>query len=40
MLPDATLIAVEAFHKRGATEQADAFSVTGALDLLVSEASM
>lgn len=37
LLPDATLIAVEAFHKRGATEQADAFSVIGALDLLVSE---
>lgn len=37
LLPDATLIAVEAFHKRGATEQADAFSVTGALGLLVSE---
>ncbi|WP_439562946.1 S8 family serine peptidase [Roseinatronobacter sp.] len=37
LLPDAALIAVEAFHKRGATEQADAFSVTGALGLLVSE---
>jgi hypothetical protein len=37
LLPDATLIAVEAFHKRGATEQADAFSITGALDLLLSE---
>jgi hypothetical protein len=37
LLPDATLIAVEAFHKRGTSEQADAFSVAGALDLLLSE---
>jgi subtilisin family serine protease len=37
LLPDATLIAVEAFHIRGALEQADAFSVSGAVDLLLSE---
>jgi hypothetical protein len=35
LLPDATLIAVEAFHKRGASELADAFSVSGAIDVLL-----
>lgn len=35
LLPDAELIAVEAFHARGAAEQADAFSVANALDLLI-----
>lgn len=37
LLPDAELIAVEAFHARGAAEQADAFSVANALDLLIGE---
>ncbi|GAA0306099.1 S8 family serine peptidase [Rhodovulum strictum] len=37
LLPDATLIAVEAFHRSGSTEQADAFSVTSALDLMLRE---
>jgi hypothetical protein len=37
LLPDAELIAVEAFHRRSGTEQADAFSVVYALDLLVGE---
>ena len=37
LLPDAELIAVEAFHARGATEQADAFSVANALDVLIGE---
>ena len=37
LLPNATLIAVEAFHQRGTAEQADAFSITAALDLLLSE---
>lgn len=36
LLPDATLIAVEAFHKRGASEQADAFSIGAAMDVLLS----
>jgi hypothetical protein len=35
LLPDAELIAVEAFHASGSTEQADAFSVASALDLLI-----
>lgn len=37
LLPDATLIAVEAFHASGSGEQADAFSVASALDLLLRE---
>lgn len=37
LLPDATLIAVEAFHKRGTLEQADAFSISSAIDLLMSK---
>ncbi len=37
LLPDAELIAVEAFHASGAAEQADAFSVANAVSLLISE---
>ena len=37
LLPDAELIAVEAFHLRSGAEQADAFSVVRALDLLIGE---
>lgn len=37
LLPDAELIAVEAFHASNATEQADAFSVANAVNLLMSE---
>ncbi|WP_019953371.1 S8 family serine peptidase [Yoonia vestfoldensis] len=37
LLPDAELIAVEAFHARGSGEQADAFSVANAVDLLISQ---
>lgn len=37
LLPDATLIAVDAFHKRGALDQADAFSVSSAVDLLIAQ---
>ncbi len=37
LLPDAELIAVEAFHASGAVEQADAFSVANALDVLIGE---
>ena len=35
LLPDAELIAVEAFHARGSMEQADAFSIVAAMDLLI-----
>lgn len=35
LLPDAELIAVEAFHARGANEQADAFAVANAVDFLI-----
>lgn len=35
LLPDAELIAVEAFHRASGAEQADAFSVSEALDLLI-----
>jgi hypothetical protein len=35
LLPDAELIAVEAFHRSAGTEQADAFSLVKALDILI-----
>jgi len=35
LLPDADLIAVEAFHARGSVEQADAYSIVGAFDVLI-----
>ena len=35
LLPEAELVAVEAFHRGGAGDQADAFSVVAALDLLL-----
>lgn len=35
LLPHAELIAVEAFHARGSTEQADAFAVANAVDFLI-----
>lgn len=37
LLPDAELIAVEAFHRSSGAEQADAYSVSEALDLLIVE---
>ena len=37
LLPDAELIAVEAFHARGSAEQADAFAVANAVDFLIGE---
>lgn len=37
LLPDAELIAVEAFHRSGAGERADAFSVAAALDVLLQD---
>lgn len=38
LVPDAELIAVEAFHRSSGAEQADAFSVSKALDLLIGKA--
>lgn len=37
LLPNGELIAVEAFHRRAGTEQADAFSVVNALDILIAQ---
>lgn len=37
LLPDAELIAVEAFHRRGAEDAADAFSIVEAFGILIEE---
>ncbi len=39
LLPDADLIAVEAFHTAATQEQADAFSIVTAFDLLIGESA-
>jgi subtilisin family serine protease len=37
LLPDAALVAVEAFHRQGNAEQADAFAIGNAIDVLMTE---